>query len=212
MSDKPLAHYLYYDLETTGLDFKEHGILTGYFAAVTKDFAVVDELSLKIKPDLTKYKVTQEALDVNKIDLKKHMEDLDAVDYAEAAKRIHSFISKNKPGRGKLKPAGQNIFFDDFFLFFQIVNHPLWEKSVSYARLDTKVCCDMLKEAGLLPAEIGSLSSMAEHFGVTKREMHECKGDVLTTIDVTAKLIQMLKNLGNNSSIMSSDILDLIER
>ena len=207
------AKYLSYDCETSGLSFQKHTILTVYFAAVSEDFAVIEELNLKIKPDLSKYAVEQEALDVNGINLEAHMADPECISLEDAKQKVLAFTKKHKPsGRGKLKPLGQNIFFDDMFIFTQMVPQNEWEKSVAYGRVDTKVISDFMKDIGLLPPDVGTLGSLAEHFGVQKRTAHEARGDVLTTIDVYCKMVDVLKGLKNNTSLLGGDILSQIER
>ena len=207
------AKYLAYDSESGGLSFAKHPILTAYFAAVSEDLAVIDELDLKIRPDLTKYVVEQEALDVNGIKLEEHLADPALVSPEEAKALILAFTKKHKPkGRGRLKPLGQNIFFDDMFIFTQLVPQDEWEKSVHYGRIDTKVISDLMKDIGILPPDIGTLASLVEHFQVQKRTAHEAKSDVLMTIDVYAKMIDTLKGLKNNASLIGGDILSQIER
>ena len=84
-----------------------------------------------------------------------------------------------------------------------------WESLFSYDVEDTKKAAKLLKRAGWLPAEIGTLTSLVEFFGIPKREAHEAKGDVLMTIDVYKAILAMLESKKNGGQ--AQDIISLLE-
>ncbi len=206
------AKYLALDSETGGVNPKINPILTAYFAAVSEDLVIIDELNLKIKPKDGMI-IEKEALEVNKINMDEHLASPDLVTPEQAKELIQAFNKKHKPsGKSKLRPLGHNVIFDEMALWEQVMTQDEWEKNVSYGRIDTKVLCDMLKDAGLLPPELGNLGSVSEHFGVSVGTAHEAKSDVLTAINVYAKMLEMLKTLKSGASILTGDLLSQIER
>lgn len=200
--------YIAFDTETAGLDPKMHPILTGYFAVLGEDFSVQDELSIQVRPETPFDVITEGAMKVNKIDLAKHIEDPNTLSRTDAAKTLKTFLKKH----GKLRPLGQNIAFDVGMIGTQLLHDVSWDDYFNYNVYDTKIVANTLKEAGLLPSEIGNLESMARHFNCAPHEFHNAKGDVLTTIEVYRKLVDMLKSLGSNTGAPKFDLLTLLER
>ncbi|HBI01200.1 MAG TPA: hypothetical protein DDY18_06205 [Flavobacterium sp.] len=180
-------HYLWFDTETGGTNPKIHSLLTAYFALCDKDLNVFDELYLQLKPsDITKINVVQEAMDVNKINLEEHLKDPATITYEEGKLKLQAFLSRNKikGKRRSFMPAGHNVAFDKEMLWNQMISQEEFEKDVHYRTIDTSSITTFLKDVGILPEDLGNLSSLVEHYGVPKREAHTAKDDVRMNIDV----------------------------
>jgi oligoribonuclease (3'-5' exoribonuclease) len=200
------------DSETGGLDPKKADILTLYMAMTDEDFKVLEELDLKLKPDGRLPIAEQGALDVNKIDLAKHISDPATVTYSEAKKKITAFAKKYLKKRGRysnLIVLGQNVLFDLNFIWEYIIPKEEWESLFSYNIEDTKTSALFLKRCGWLPKEIGTLKSLVEYFNIPKREAHEAKGDVHMTIDCYRAMISLMKSKKENGS--GQDLVSLLE-
>lgn len=201
------------DSETGGLRAKQADILTLYMVMVDEDFKVVDELDLKLKPNDRLPIVEAGAMEVNKIDLKKHLEDPSTITYTEARLKILTFAKKylKKSGRhSNLLPLGQNLIFDLKFIWEYIIQEQEWESVFSYNIEDTKTASLFLKRCGWLPREVGTLMSLVEYFGIPKREAHEAKGDVHMTLDVYKSMISLMKSKKENGS--NQDLISLLEQ
>jgi DNA polymerase III epsilon subunit-like protein len=200
------------DSETGSLRPKNGDILTLFMAVVDEDFKLLDELDLKLKPNDRLPIAEPGALEVNKIDLQKHMADPTTLTYKEARLKITEFIKKYLKKRGRysnLIPLGQNVSFDLKFIWEYIIPEEEWENLFSYNVEDTKTASLFLKRCGWLPKELGTLKSLVEYFNIPKREAHEAKGDVHMTLDVYKKLIELMASKKENGS--SQDLISLLE-
>lgn len=205
--------YLAFDTETGGINPKENPILTAYFAVLSDDYSVLDELELKIRPSAPYSKVEAEALSTNGIDMRKHEVDPETLDREDAARKLKDFLKKHK-GKGRYDkpiPLGHNISFDIKMITEQLLTQEEWEQNVSYAVRDTKPVCDFLKDFGLLPPEIGKLDSLVRHFNIKQLKAHVAKDDVLMTVEAYKKLGEMVRGLGESSGL-SLDVLDILEK
>ena len=210
MSD---TYFVCMDSETGGLRAKQADILTLFMAVTDEDLKVVDELDLKLKPNDRLPVADAGALAVNKIDLQKHLEDLETVTYSEAKVKIIAFAKKYLKKRGRysnLIPLGQNVMFDLKFIWEYIISEEEWEGLFSYNIEDTKTASLFLKRCGWLPKETGTLSSLVEYFNIPRRAAHEAKGDVHMTIDVYKKLIELMKSKKESGTTV--DIISLLEQ
>lgn len=205
-----MANYLVcIDSETGDLDPKKGDVLTLYMALCDENLKILAELDLKLKPNDRNPVANQEALDVNKIDLKAHLADPNTITYTQAKKRIVDFVAPylKKTGRySNLIPLGQNVMFDLSMIWEYVMTKDEWEKIFSYNVEDTKTASLFLKRCGWLPKDIGNLGSLVTFFGIPKREAHEAKGDVHMTIDCYRAMISLMeskKDGGNNQDIIS---------
>jgi DNA polymerase III alpha subunit (gram-positive type) len=205
--------YLAFDTETGGLFPHKNPVLTAYFAVVGEDFGIIDELDLRIKPEAPFLEVDAGALEVNKIDLAKHVEDPRTVSREEASRLLVQFLKKNKPaGRSpKLRPMGHNIDFDINMIKAQLIAPETYEDLLHYGKVDTKMVIDFLKDSDWLPQDIGRLESAVRYFGITQLGAHDAKNDTLMMIEVYTKLVDILRN-SKKSSVTSLDILSLLEK
>lgn len=209
MSD---SYFCAMDSETGGLDPKKADILTLFMSMVDEDFKVLEELDLKLKPNDRLPVAEQGALDVNKIDLQKHLADPNTITYAEARLKIIAFAKKYLKKRGRysnLIVLGQNVSFDLNFIWEHVIPKDEWETLFSYNIEDTKTAGLFLKRCGWIPKECGTLKSFVEYFGIAKREAHEARGDVLMTIDCYRAMVNLMKSKKENGS--SQDLISLLE-
>jgi oligoribonuclease (3'-5' exoribonuclease) len=205
---------MFFDTETGGLNPKVHSLLTAYFAICDKDLNLVDELELQLKPsDLSKLNLTQEAMNVNKINIDEHLKDPNTITYEEGRVKLKQFLLRNKI-KGKRKsfmPAGHNIQFDKEMIWEQLMPQDEFEEEVHYRTIDTSNICNFLKDVEILPDDVGNLESLVDLFKVPKRETHNAKGDVLMNIEVYRSMKAMMKSKKQEMIGGTSTLLEIIE-
>lgn len=189
--------YIILDTETGGIGI-DKSLLTAYFMVCDDKFQKIDELYLRVKPDDGIYRVTGEAMGINKIDLSKH--DLVAMPYKKAGTALYQFIEKNFGYRKeRMVPVGHGMSGDLDHIFDKLISRPTWETFVSYRRLDTSVALQFLKSCDMFPETVsGSLESLVEHFDIKRSgELHDAKIDAQLTKEVLVKLIEKVQWLQN---------------
>jgi len=195
-----MEKYIAFDCETGGLETGISSLLSVYFVVFDRDFKVLGELDLKIKPDKgMHYQVTAEALGINKIDLVKHDADPTTLTLTQAKSALYSFLQSHNPeGTTKLIPVGHNIYFDQGVVLAHLISRGTWHKFCSYRLLDTGVILQFLKLTGHVPHTIsGSLGSIMEHFGIKATgEMHEAKTDTVATVKALRALLKAASRKG----------------
>lgn len=206
------ATYIAMDTETGGTDFLVNPILTAYFAVLDENLNILASLDLKIKPEEPSNKVEEAALRVNKIDLQAHLSDPNSLSRLQACDKFMGMLSSIKlEPKQKLLPLGHNVAFDVNFCS-QFVPDFKWKKHIHYGVVCTFSIANFFKAAGLLPSSIGKLESLVAHYQIPKREAHTASGDVLMTIDVYAKMAKTVKDMTQNSSGLSIDLLSMLEK
>ena len=150
--------YLCFDTETGGLEPTKHDLLSvTFFVVNAATDKVEDKLELFIKPEAGEpYRVTAEALKVNKIDLVKH--DAIAISTTEAALKVKIFLNNvfMRGHKERLIPLGHNVPFD--IAFSQIglgFSKAEWQKYVHYRTLDTATIGRFLVDTGVFPSDVG---------------------------------------------------------
>ena len=209
MSDQ---YFFCMDTETGGLDPKRCDVLSMYIAVTDEDLKIIDGLDLKLKPNDRLPVVEEQAMAINRIDLKAHLENPETITYAQAKEKIVAFNKKYLKKRGKFSNClvlGQNVAFDLAFIQEHIFSRQEWDSIFSYNVEDTKSSALFLKRCGWIPKEIGTLASMVEYFGIPKHTAHEARGDVLMTIQVYKKMIDLMKSKKNGGD--SQDVIALLE-
>lgn len=212
MAKESGKYLLAFDTETGGLDPKESDILTAYFAIVDEEFKVVEELDLKLKPDDRFPIATEGALRVNKIDIHRHLEDPSTITYSEGKEAILGLIKKYHKKRGRysnIRPFGQNIQFDIDFIQQHLISKKEWDSLIHYSKVDTKTVTDFLKDCGWFPQDLGTLGSVVSFLGLPSRSAHNAKEDVLMTIDVYKKILDIMASKKENS--IQQDLIALLE-
>lgn len=202
--------FLGFDLETGGLDPTKTDLLTGYFCIMDESFKILEELSLKLKPDGRLPIAEEGALKTNGINIENHLKDPETMVYAEGAKKITALVKKylKKKGRySNILPFGYNILtFDILWAQHHLIDKTTWESMIHYKSVDVMQHVDALKFYGWLPPTCGNLGSMVEFFNIPKGEAHVARDDVLMTVGVLRKLRELMdskKNGGNNSDLIS---------
>lgn len=207
-------HYMFFDTETGGVNPKIHSLLTAYFAICDKDLNLIDDLYLHLKPsDLSKLNLTQEALNVNKINIEEHLNDPNTITYEEGRKKLKSFLVKNKI-KGKRKsfmPAGHNVAFDKEMVWEQLMPQVEFEEEVHYRTVDTSSICTFLKDVGIFPEDVGNLISLVEHYNIPQQEVHNAKGDVRMNIEVYRHMKNMMKARKKEMIGGTNSLLEIIE-
>lgn len=201
-----------FDCETGGIDPRTSSLLTAYFSIVDDNMNVIDELDLKLKPDDGIYQYTQEAMNVNKINLEEH--DKVAITYTEGKKLLMSFLKKHSPKKRGIRPCGHNIKFDIDFVTYHLLSPTEWESYCHYRALDTTPIATFLQDLEVWPSKLGSLTSLVDYLKVQKREAHNAKEDTLMWIDVYKEMTKNFKNIinaGLNGDISGGDDLKILE-
>jgi DNA polymerase III epsilon subunit-like protein len=178
-----MEKFIAYDVESGGLNAKSHSLLTSYFGIYTYSnckFTLHCDLDLKIKPNPgERYVYTDEALRINRIDLKKH--DEIAITRDEAALSLYRFLDKESDGgRTKLVRVGHNEPFDNNFVVNNLLIESVWRKFTDYHTLDTVPIAKGLKMKGKIPHDVKlKLELLAKYLGVTvaQGDLHTAKGD-----------------------------------
>ena len=212
-------NYLWFDTETGGLDCNTHTLLTAYFAVCDQEtMELKDDLYLKLKPDdIVKLNLSPGAMEVNKINIKKHLSDPNTITYQEGKVKLLEFLNKNKIQSVRKKrhfqPCGHNVQFDKDFIFAQLVSREDWEKIVHYRTLDTSSICSFLKDVGILPNYIGSLTSLVKYFNMNVEDAHDAKGDVMMNIEVYKQIRHLMKIKKEDfAGSIEANLLEIIEK
>lgn len=204
--------YAAFDTETGGLNPKSSDVLTFYMAILDADFKLLDEIDLKLKPNGRLPIAEAGALKVNKIDIQAHLADPNTISYSDAKVKIIALLRKylKKNGRySNIRPLGQNVQFDLDFTWEHIISRDEWESIVHYAKIDTKLIVDFLKDSGWFPRDLGSLGTVVDYLSIPKRAAHNAKEDTLMCVDVYKKLVDMMKAKKENSG--AQDLISLLE-
>lgn len=202
------------DSETGSLDPQTGDLLTLYIAVADENFQILDELDLRLKPNEGRLPVAERgALDVNGIDLQKHLENPETITYTEAKEKITKMLKKHLKKNGRfsnLVPLGHNIPFDLSFINHHVIPKSEWEKLCHYRTIDTNPIIGFLKDSEWLPSDIGNLSSVVDFLGVPKLDAHSAREDTLMTLSVYKKLLEITKAKKENSG-SQQDLIALLE-
>ena len=192
ITKKP-TYMLGIDTETGGL-LPESSLLTAYFGFyqyVNKQFKLLNELDLKIRPKDLVYHITAESLEINKIDLVKHHKE--AIDEKIAGQHLYKKLQDwYNVSKDKLIPVGHNVGFDIRKVTTTLVSVGSWENFVSYRVMDTCTIAQFHRLCGKLPDNLScSLGHLAGYYKVSYTgKHHEAKADVEMTIGVLENLMK----------------------
>ena len=189
--------YLILDTETGGIG-TDKSLLTAYFMVCDDKFKKIDDLYLFVKPDDGIYRVTGEAMGINKIDLVEH--DKKAITYKKAGTVLYQFLSASFARKmERMVPVGHGMSGDLDHIFDKLIGRSTWETFVSYRRLDTSVALQFLKSCGMFPETVsGSLESLVTHYDIKRDgELHDAKVDAQLTKEVLVKLIGNVQHFQN---------------
>lgn len=208
--------YLFYDCETGGMDEKQHSLLTAYFGIYDQNIMLIDDLYLQLKPEnQSLINVTPEALKVTNMDLNEHLSDPSTITYSEGYRKLLSFLEKNKI-KGKkrsYRPCGHNITYDNKFIWAQLMPESIWDKYIHYNPLDTLRILTFLQDIGILPVNLGSLTSLVDYFNIKMGEAHNAREDIKMNVEVYKCLKNILQTKKTEfAGNVSNSLLKIIER
>lgn len=206
--------YVPLDTETGGLNSQTSDLLTIYISVADENFQILDELDLKLKPDNDRLPITEaHAMEVNGIDLQKHLADPNTITYSQAKERIVAMLKKHLKKNGRysnLIPMGHNIPFDLGYIYQYLLSREEWEKICHYRNVDTNPIVWLLKDSQWWPSDLGNLGSVVDFLNVPKRAAHNAKEDTLMMIDVYKKILEIMKSK-KESSGAQQDLISLLE-
>lgn len=193
MTTETRKRYLFLDCETGGLD-TNYSLLTVYGVILDNLVDEVGEIDLSIKPNNGKYKVAEQAMKVNRINLEQH--DKQAITESEAGKRLLDLLEvASEGGRHKVVVVGHNVGFDLDFIKSKLVKPKDFDRFVSKIYIDTCQIGMFMKMIGLLPLELpNSLDSYGEYFCIKRKNLHDARNDVKLNISVFRKMIMLTLN------------------
>jgi oligoribonuclease (3'-5' exoribonuclease) len=204
------------DTETGGLDHKLADLLTMYICVTDESFNILDELDLQLKPNDGRLpRAEAGALKINGINLQEHMADPKTITYAEAKVLIVTMLKKHLKKNGRysnIRTMGHNLPFDNGFIWEYIMPKEEWTNIVHYGIIDTKSNTDFLKDAGWLPKEVGTLTSLVDFFGIAKRDAHRAKGDTLMCVDVYRAQLALMASKKDGGGAPQQDLISLLEQ
>jgi DNA polymerase III alpha subunit (gram-positive type) len=185
--------YLAFDTETGGLDPEQASLLTAYFAVLDENFNAIAELDLKIKNDKNElYHVTGEALKINGINLVEHHGDNRNSTKGIASLQLKDLLHANFTDEA-LIPIGHNVDFDIGFIQKHLIPKELWDRYVSYRKLDTAVIGNFLKAKKIIPSNIsGSLGGLAKFFKIDigTGSLHNAKIDTVVCVSLLQEMLK----------------------
>lgn len=210
--------YLFFDCETTGLEYDRHSLLTAYFGVFDQDMNLIDELDLQLKPengDIPNMIISKEAMKVTGINLQDHLNDPQTLTYKQGHDKLKELLERNKT-KGKRRhyiPCGHNISFDLDFIWSQLMEKSQWEKTVHYGKkLDTYQICTFLQEVGMLPKDLGKLTSLVEYFKIPMGQAHNAREDILMNAAVYRRIRDLMSEKKvENATLSGSSLLEIIE-
>lgn len=212
-------HYLGFDLETGGFDEFEHTINEAYFAIWDEDWNLLEDLHLLLKNDAGEINGTEEAFKITNIDPEEHLANPETITYTEGREKLLAMLSRHKIPKKKIhyRFLGQNIvYFDIPFMKHQgfLTEEQAKKAGIGHNSLDTTAIVTWLKEIGILPSNVGSISSLVDYFDLPKGQAHSAKDDVHMQKEIYIRLCDLLKkstinNLTQTSS--ESDLLKIVE-
>jgi len=179
---------LFIDTETGGLDPGYHSLLS-IGLVQWEDSKITRTKEILINDG--KLNVTDEALAINRIDLKSHK--VHAVDQNKAIEEILRFIEWPGDQKEKITLAGHNVCFDIRFTrhLFESRDYN-FEDYFSHRSIDTSSILHYLYFAGIIDEKIVGSTEAFKHFEIEVRGRHTALGDAIATAELFTKLISLL--------------------
>lgn len=205
--------FLGFDSETGGLLPQKADLLTFYGAILDENYSVVEEIDLKLKPDGGRLPIAEaQALNVNGIDLKAHLENPATITYTEGHDLLVKMLKKylKKSGRfSNIRPFGFNVPFDIRYTQAYLLPVEEWESILHYQFVDVMQNVNFLKDSGWFPSDLGNLSTVVDYLGLPKRSAHNAKEDTLMTVDVHKKILEIMRSKKEGGQ--AQDLISLLE-
>jgi len=209
-------HYIWFDCETGGLDKDVHSLLTAYFAIYDENLNLLEDLDLKLKPVSETFVTTPEALKITGINIEDHLADPETITYEEGKKKLMAMLTKHKiKGKRKhFRPSGQNVQFDIDYVKEWLTGKEDFNSMIHHRSVDTLALTTVLQDVGIIPKDLGNLSSLVEYFGIPMGQAHNAAEDIRMTVDVYKAYINLLNSMKPNSlntKTQNNSLLDIIE-
>jgi DNA polymerase III epsilon subunit-like protein len=202
-----------FDTETGGFNPATADLLTFYGGIFDEELKLVEELYLKLKPNDGRLPVAEaQALKVNGIDIKAHLEDPETITYAEGKQKLVSMLKRHlkKTGRfSNLRALGYNVPFDLRWSQYHLLSQDEWESIFHYKHIDVMQNVDFLKECGWFPQDLGSLNTVVDYLKLPARSAHNAKEDTLMTVDVHKELLKIMNTKREGGT--AQDLISLLE-
>ena len=159
---------------------------------LVNEFDYVDVFNSLLRPDDGVFKVTAEALRINRIDIST-LDRETSLTYKEAGSAIYNFLHKlSDHGREKLIPLGKNIYFDLGHIWDKLISRRTWEQFCSYRTIDLSALVETYRLQEKLPPTLdGSLKTVARYFDINIDKCHTALGDAQLNIDVFSQLVRL---------------------
>lgn len=189
-----MSKYICFDTETCGLNSCVNNLLTACFIILDKNLNEIDRLNLSIKYD--QYNVNIKALEINKIDLIQHHNDINTVDIHTAQKHLIYFLEKNKNEYNHpLIPIFHNGNFDINFIHNSyLLPKEIYNNYISYYCIDTLMITQFLKLHKKIPNKQNiSLIQLSNYFNITKDPnlQHTSEYDAEITIQLLKEYLKL---------------------
>ena len=205
--------YMAFDSETGGFDQTTADLLTWYAALIDEDYRIVEDIYLKLKPNDGRLPIAEaQALAVNKIDIKAHLEDPETVNYKTGHDMFVAMLKRHLKKNGRysnIRPLGYNVPFDVRWGQHHLLPQKEWESILHYKHVDVMQNVDFLKDAGWFPQDLGSLITVVEYLQIPKRAAHNAKEDTLMCVDVHKKLMELMNSKKEGGQ--AADLISLLE-
>ena len=210
-------HYLGFDLETGGFDEHNHTITEGYFAIWDEEWNLLEDCHLYLKNNDGEIFGTQEAFDITGIDPETHLANPATLTYMEGKAELLAMLGRHKipKKRNHYQWLGQNIAgFDIPFMLAQgfLTKAEIKKAGINHNPLDSTLIVTWLKRLGVLPANVGSISSLIEYFELPSGTAHRAKDDVHMQKDIYRRLCSLISQMTvSNLGSEDSDLLKIVE-
>ncbi|NBO38255.1 3'-5' exonuclease, partial [bacterium] len=169
--------YLFFDTETGGLQ-PNHSLLSVSAIAVDPQLQIVPVLNmypgLHLRVKHENYVVTEQAMQINKIDLAVH--DQIGLTVSETIEKLQMFFDEARVIMGvqRLIPAGHNVAFDMRFLQAQLFPEKQWDTFFKNPPLCTCAIARFFNAANRLTVGCG-LEKLCTHFGIDAGDAHNAE-------------------------------------
>ena len=190
--------YLFLDCETGGLNPRETSLLELSLLLVDGEKPVDDLtsmwrlLTLKTIPMGGVYRVTPDALNVNKIDISNRGNNV--LNYFDAGLEIRNFLLPYIT-KEKFIVAGWNVQFDLGFIYEHLFDKATWDKLVGYRCLDVQSVAKFLTDVNYIQPKKNSLVGVADYLGIDTTGAHSSAADTVMTYNVFLKLKNTFKGV-----------------
>lgn len=186
-----ITRYLFLDTETGGLDAKNNSLLSLSLLLTDDQGQEISHLDLYMRPDDGVYRVSPDALRINKIDLTDQSE---VLSYKQGRVLVTSFLGSFNEG-AELIPVGWNLPFDLDFIYEQFMSKQTWQKLLnSYKMIDLAAVWLYLKAMGKVNSHRNRLTDVHQTlFGKELAGAHTSSNDTEATKEVFYALKDYLK-------------------